>query len=106
MLYFYAGSSFPQSILADQNDLFSVFVTDFKKQEFCKLFANTTLFHIYWYYIGNVRTLIDFMTGFSSPESILADQNYLFSVFVTDFKNGNLYIVGQNHFGTKLELNR
>ena len=49
MLYFYAGSSFPQSILADQNDLFSVFVTDFKKQEFCKLLPKTTLFHIYWY---------------------------------------------------------
>ena len=36
------------------------------------------------------------MTGFSSPESILADQNDLFSVFVTDLKNGNLYIVDQN----------
>ena len=72
------------------------FCNGFHKKEFCKLFANTTLFHIYWYYIGNVRTLIDFMTGFSSPESILADQNDLFSVFVTDFKNGNLYIVGQN----------
>ena len=38
----------------------------------------------------------DFLAGFTSPQSILADQNDLFSVFVTDFKNGDLYIVGQN----------
>ena len=38
----------------------------------------------------------DFLAGVSSPQSILADQNDLVSVFVTDFKNGNLSIVGQN----------
>ena len=35
-------------------------------------------------YIGNVSTMYDFLAGFSSPESILSNQNDLFSVFATD----------------------
>ena len=33
--------------------------------------------------------MYDFLDGFSSPASILADQNVLFSVFVTNFENEN-----------------
>ena len=33
---FLAGFNSPKSVLADQNDLFSVFATDFEKREFCK----------------------------------------------------------------------
>ena len=33
---FLAGFNSPESVLADQNDLFSVFATDFEKREFCK----------------------------------------------------------------------
>ena len=83
---FLAGFNSPESVLADQNDLFSVFATDFEKREFCKFFPKTTLFHIYWYYIVNVSTMHDFLAGFNSPESVLADQNDLFSVFATDFE--------------------
>ena len=83
---FLAGFNYPESVLADQNDLFSVFATDFEKREFCKFFPKTTLFHIYWYYIVNVSTMHDFLAGFNSPESVLADQNDLFSVFATDFE--------------------
>ena len=83
---FLAGFNSPESVLADQNDLFSVFATDFEKREFCKFFTKTTLFHIYWYYIVNVSTMHDFLAGFNSPESVLADQNDLFSVFATDFE--------------------
>ena len=33
---FLAGFNSPESVLADQNDLFSVFATDLEKREFCK----------------------------------------------------------------------
>ena len=42
---FLAGFNSPESVLADQNDLFSVFATDFDKREFCKFFPKTTLFY-------------------------------------------------------------
>ena len=83
---FLAGFNSPESVLADQNDLFSVFATDFEKREFCKFFPKTTLFHIYWYNKVNLSTMHDFLAGFNSPESVLADQNDLFSVFATDFE--------------------
>ena len=60
---FLAGFNFPESVLADQNDLFSVFATDFEKREFCKFSPKTTLFHIYWYYIVSVSTMHDFLAG-------------------------------------------
>ena len=85
---FLAGFNSPESVLADQNDLFSVFATDFEKREVCKFFPKTTLFHyktaIISVYRYNVSTMYDFLAGFSSPESILAYQNDLFSVFATD----------------------
>ena len=67
---FLAGFNSPESVLADQNDLFNVFATDFEKREFCKFFPKTTLFHIYWYYIVNVSTMHGFLAGFNSPESV------------------------------------
>ena len=95
---FLAGFNSPESVLADQNDLFSVFATDFEKREFCKFFPKTTLFHIYWYYIVNVSTMHDFLAGFNSLESVLADQNDLFSVFATDFEKREFCkIFRQNH---------
>ena len=84
---FLAGFNSPESVLADQNDLFSVFATDFEKREFCKFFPKPHYFTIkppLFQYIGNVSTMYDFLAGFSSPESILANQNDLFSVFATD----------------------
>ena len=42
------------------------------KREFCNFFPKTTIFHINWYYIGNVSTMYDFLNIFSSTESILA----------------------------------
>ena len=33
----------------------------------------------------------DFLAGFNSPESVLADQNDLFSVFATDFEKRELH---------------
>ena len=74
MFNFLADFSYPESILPYQNGLFSVFVTDFEKREFCKFLPKTTLFHINWYLIGNLITMYDFLAGFSSSESILADK--------------------------------
>ena len=79
--------SSPESILADQKDLFSVFATGFEKRELCKFSPKTTLFHIYWYFIGNVSTMFDFLAGFSSPEFLwLIERKDLISVFATDFE--------------------
>ena len=86
---FLAGFNSPESVLADQNDLFSVFATDFEKREFCKFFPKTTLFHIYWYYIVNVSTMHDFLVG-------LILRNLFWLIKMTNFpflqrisKNGN-----------------
>ena len=54
------------------------------KREFCKFFPKTTLFHINRFYIVNVSIMHDFLSGFNSPESVLADQNDLFKVFATE----------------------
>ena len=83
--------SSPEAILADQKDLISVFATYFMKREFCNFFPKTTIFHIYWYYIGNVSTMYDFLNVFSSPEYILADLKCLISVFVTVFKKQDFF---------------
>ena len=38
MFSFLTGLTYPESFLADQNDLFPVFTTQFDKQEICKNF--------------------------------------------------------------------
>ena len=95
---FLAGFNSPESVLADQNYLFSVFATDFEKREFFKFFPKTTLFHIYWYYIVNVSTMHSFLAGFNSPESVLADQN--------DSKTThNMFVCPKNYVYYTLVLN-
>ena len=91
MYGFPVGFSSPESIMADQNDLFPVFSTNFKKLEICQFSPKVNLFHIYWYKIGNVSTIFGVSVGFSSLESILADQNDLFPVFATNFKKLGIY---------------
>ena len=49
MYSFPVGFSSPESIMADQNDLFPVFSTNFKKLEIYQFFPKINLFHIYWY---------------------------------------------------------
>ena len=71
--------------MADQNDLFPVFFTNFKKLGIYQFSPKINLFHMYWYYIGNLSTINGFLVGFRSPESILAYHNDLFPVFATDF---------------------
>ena len=39
-----------------------------------------------------MRSMHDFLAGFSSPESVLADINDLFSVLVTDFEKLEIFL--------------
>ena len=50
-------------------------------------FSKIALFHINCYFIGKVSPMYSFLAGFSSPESIFAENNAYF-LFVT--KTGNM----------------
>ena len=50
-------------------------------------FPKIALFHINCYFIGKVSSMYGFLAGFSSPESIFAENNTYF-LFVT--KTGNM----------------
>ena len=77
------GFSSPESIFAEKNTYF-LFCNQNRKYV---IFPKIALFHINCYFIGKVSPMYGFLAGFSSPESIFAENNTYF-LFVT--KTGNM----------------
>ena len=83
--------------------LISCFVTIFQKQDICQIFSKIAFFHINCYFIGKVSPMYGFLAGFSSLESIFAE-NITYFLFCHHFskKEGNMSIFPKSHYFTSI----